>query len=474
MIGWRKIAKQEEKVFFTGYSEIVVCDYTRGMGMERLIYHVDVNSAYLSWEATEQLKNGAELDIREIPAIIGGDTAKRKGVVLAKSIPAKKYGIRTGEPVTDALKKCPDLKSFSPNFALYKKYSNAFIQILKKYAPVVEQVSIDEAYLDMSGLHYFYDNPEDAAKLIQTEIRETLGFTVNIGISNCKVLAKMASDFEKPDKIHTLFPSEIPEKMWPLPVRELFFTGAAAAAKLNSLGIQTIGDLANSDVTFLKSHLKSQGEVLWRYANGLDDSPVREEREQAKGYGNSTTLSKDVTEYGEAAKILRKLSETVARRLRKDRIYAQTIEVEIKDYQFRKRSHQQVLDYSTNTTDDLYQISCQLFKELWDGAPIRLLGIRCTKLTEEKIEPEEAEEAPTPFLVENEQSGQITMDFLLQDSVSQDNAAKKKEKSAKKRQNIERHRKMEQLDAAMDKIRSKYGEKSIGRAELLFGEEGED
>ena len=176
---------------------------------------------------------------------------------------------------------------FLPILLYIKNIPHAFIQILEKYAPVVEQVSIDEAYLDMSGLHYFYENETDAARLIQTEIRDTLGFTVNIGISNCKVLAKMASDFEKPDKIHTLFPDEIEEKMWPLPVRELFFTGAAAAAKLNSLGIQTIGDLAKSDVAFLKSHLKSQGEVLWRYANGLDDSPVRQEREQAKGYGNS-------------------------------------------------------------------------------------------------------------------------------------------------------------------------------------------
>ena len=460
--------------------------------MERLIYHVDVNSAYLSWEATEQLKNGAEIDIRDIPAIIGGDTARRKGVVLAKSIPAKAYGIRTGEPVTDALKKCPELKSFSPDFKLYKKYSRAFIEILKKYAPVVEQVSIDEAYLDMSGLHYFYKNVTEAAELIQKEIRETLKFTVNIGISNCKVLAKMASDFEKPDKIHTLFPSEIADKMWPLPVRELFFTGAAAAARLNSLGIRTIGDLANSDPTFIKSHLKSHGEVLWRYANGIDDSPVKEERDQAKGYGNSTTLSKDVTEYEEAAKILLQLSETVARRLRIDKIYAQTIDVEIKDYQFRKRSHQKVLDYSTNTTDDLYRISCQLFKELWDGTPIRLLGVRCTKLTEEKIEPKKPEEKePIPFLYENEKSGQITMDFWMQEMQPQQNetdSTKKSENTAKrkhagetneiKKQATEEnarkhHRKMEQLDAAMDKIRSKYGEKSIGRAGLLFRDDNE-
>lgn len=403
--------------------------------MERLIYHVDVNSAYLSWEAIEQLKNGADIDIREIPAIIGGDTAKRKGVVLAKSIPAKKYGIQTGEPVTDAVKKCPDLKSFPPNFTLYKRYSAQFIHVLEQYAPVVEQVSIDEAYLDMSGLHHFYKNVTDAAGKIQKEIRENLGFTVNVGISNCKVLAKMASDFEKPDKIHTLFPNEIAEKMWPLPVRELYFTGAAAAAKLNSLGIRTIGQLANSDLPFIRSHLKSHGEVLWRYANGIDESPVKEVKEQAKGYGNSTTLSKDITEYEEAAKILLALSETVARRLRKDKIFAQTIDVEIKDYQFRKRSHQRVLTYSTNTTDDLYKTSCQLFKELWDGTPVRLLGIRCTKLVKEKIEPMHTIEKISGYEMQKKHN-----------------------------------QKMEQLDAAMDAIRNKYGEQSVGRAGLLFYE----
>lgn len=409
--------------------------------MDRLIYHVDVNSAYLSWEAIEQLKNGADIDIREIPAIIGGDTAKRKGVVLAKSIPAKLYGIKTGEPVTDAMKKCRDLKSFPPDFKIYKRYSEAFIHILEKYAPVVEQVSIDEAYLDMSGLHYFYENATDAAQIIQKEIKETLGFTVNIGISNCKVLAKMASDFEKPNKIHTLFPNEIKKKMWPLPIRELYFTGAAATAKLNSLGIQTIGQLANSDVTFIKSHLKSHGELLWRYANGIDESSVKEERERAKGYGNSMTLSKDITEYKEAAKILLGLSETVARRLRKDSLFTQTIDVEMKDYQFHKRSHQRVLSYSTNTTDEIYQISCQLFKELWDGTPVRLLGIRCTKLTKEKMELQHTVEKEPVYLYENKRT------FPKQ-----------------------HNRKMEQLDAAMDAIRNKYGEQSVGRAGLLFYE----
>lgn len=417
--------------------------------MERLIYHVDVNSAYLSWEATEQLKNGAEIDIRTIPSIIGGDTTKRKGIVLAKSVPAKKYGIKTGESVSDALKKCPFLKSFRPDFILYKKYSKAFIEILRKYAPVVEQVSVDEAYLDMSGLHYFYKTPVEAAEKIQEEIRETLGFTVNVGISSNKLLAKMASDFEKPDKIHTLFPEEIQKKMWPLPVRELFFTGASATEKLESLGIKTIGDLAKSDPVLLQAHFKSKGLVLWNYANGIDEAPVKDNPDQPKGYGNSMTLEKDVVEYEDAAKILMHLSETLARRLRKDHIYAQIIEVEIKDCHFRKTSHQKVLEYSTNTTDDLYKISCQLFKELWDGTPIRLLGIRCTKLMKEKLEQTD-----------------IFSGLSFWNQESREDKEGQKSNILKKR--TKDQHKMEKLDQALDKIKEKYGEDAVGRAGVFF------
>lgn len=396
---------------------------------ERLIFHVDVNSAFLSWEAVHQLHNGASTDIRTIPAIIGGDTSLRKGVVLAKSIPARYLGIHTGEPVTDALAKCPSLQSFRPDFPLYHKYSKAFITILKKYAPVVEQVSIDEAYLDMSGLHYFYSSPFEAAEKIQTDIRESLGFTVNIGISSNKLLAKMASDFEKPDKIHTLFPSEIEKKMWPLPVRTLFFTGRAAAQKLNQLGIHTIGDLAKSNPDFLKAHLNSQGITLWNYANGRENSPVKSSPDAPKGYGNSTTLSKDLTSLTEAQSVLLELCETVTRRLREDNIYAQVIEVELKDTHFRRKSHQTVLDYSTNTTDDFYQISVKLFKEFWDGTPIRLLGVRGGKLTHNKIE-------QIQFFTENA------------------SAHKKREKMSK-------------LDAALDSIQKKHGKNSIIRASKL-------
>ncbi len=396
---------------------------------ERLIFHVDVNSAYLSWEAVHQLKSGASTDIRTIPSIIGGDTSLRKGVVLAKSLPAKRFGIHTGEPVTDALTKCPSLQNFRPNFSLYHKYSKAFIAILKKYAPVVEQVSIDEAYLDMSGLHYFYSTPLEAAEKIQTDIRETLGFTVNIGVSSNKLLAKMASDFEKPDKIHTLFPAEIEEKMWHLPVRALFFTGKAAAQKLNQLGIYTIGDLAKSDPDFLKAHLNSQGVTLWNYANGRDDSPIKESPDAPKGYGNSTTLSKDLTSLSEAKPVLLELCETVTKRLREDQVYAQVIEVELKDNRFRRKSHQTVLDYSTNTTDDFYQISVKLFKELWDGTPLRLLGVRGGKLTHDKIE---------------------QIQLFTEAAFSH-----------------EKREKMSKLDAALDSIQKKHGKNSVMRASKL-------
>ena len=294
---------------------------------------------------------------------------------------------------------------------------------------MVEQVSIDEAYLDMSGLHYFYSTPLEAAEKIQTDIRETLDFTVNIGISSNKLLAKMASDFEKPDKIHTLFPSEIEKKMWHLPVRTLFFTGRAAAQKLNQLGIYTIGDIAKSNPDFLKAHLNSQGVTLWNYANGRDNSPVKESPDAPKGYGNSTTLSKDLTSLSEAKPVLLELCETVTKRLREDQVYAQVIEVELKDSHFRRKSHQTVLDYSTNTTDDFYQISVKLFKELWDGTPIRLLGVRGGKLTLDKIE-------------------QIQ---LFTETAS----------------SHEKREKLSKLDAALDSIQKKHGKNSIMRASKL-------
>ena len=349
--------------------------------MNRLIFHVDVNSAFLSWEAAKRVKEGGE-DIRLIPSAIGGDREKRTGVILAKSIPAKKFGVKTGEPVGMALRKCPELFLARPDFRLYEENSRAFIAICEEYAPVVEQVSIDECFLDMSGTERIYPDPYDIALTIKNTIRDRLGFTVNVGISVNKLLAKMASDFEKPDRIHTLFPNEIEDKLWPLPVGELYTVGAATAEKLKRERITTIGALANADVNRIKAILGAkQGQHIHNYANGIDDSPVLAEPEEAKGYSNSTTLSKDVVTSESAYKILLALADSVAARMRMDGAKAYCVVVTIRDNTFKTRSHQRSLKEATDVTNEIYALCRQLFDELWDKkTPLRLLGVALTDI----------------------------------------------------------------------------------------------
>ena len=282
-----------------------------------IIFHIDVNSAYLSWSAVEQLKNGAETDLREIPAIIGGDQQSRHGVVLAKSVPAKKYGIRTGEPVANAFRKCPNLVSIPPDHKMYSRYSHALMDFLKTYTPDIEQMSVDECYMDFTGIANRFVSPVEGAMEIKNEVYRRFGFTVNVGISSNKLLAKMASDFEKPNKVHTLFPEEIQVKMWPLPIGELYMAGRSSVAALEKLEVRTIGDLAQMDVRLIELHLKSHGRKLWEFSNGIDASQVESERAEAKGIGNSTTLAQDVVTEEEASRVLFRLAESVGARLRK-------------------------------------------------------------------------------------------------------------------------------------------------------------
>ena len=231
--------------------------------LKSIVFHIDVNSAFLSWEAVYRLAHkGGKLDLREIASAVGGDITLRHGIILAKSIPAKVYGIKTGESIPEAKKKCPNLVLVPPNYGLYEQCSAAFMEILREYSDVVEQYSIDEAFVDMSTSCHLFGTLEQTAVQIKDRIREKLGFTVNIGISTNKLLAKMASDFQKPDRMHTLYPEEIKEKMWPLPVSDLFFVGRATATKLLSMGIRTIGELADADPVWLKKMLKKQGEIL--------------------------------------------------------------------------------------------------------------------------------------------------------------------------------------------------------------------
>lgn len=398
--------------------------------MKQIIFHIDVNSAYLSWTAVEQLKNGAGRDIREIPAIIGGDKASRHGIVLAKSVSAKEYGIVTGEPVVNALRKCPDIEMFPPNHKMYHEYSEKFMAFLRNYTPDMEQLSVDECFMDFTGIAHKYASPVEAAIEIKDAVYESFGFTVNIGISVNRLLAKMASDFEKPNKVHTLFPEEIPQKMWPLPVSELYMAGHSSVEVLNKLEIRTIGELAKTDPKLIELHLKSHGRTLWEFANGIDSDKVVRDRPENKGIGNSTTLSKDVTTEGEAKKVLLWLAETVGGRLRKEEQKAGMVSVEIKYSTFQSVSHQKQLMRTTNAEQTIYRVACELFRERWNGEPIRLLGIRTSKL----------QHTDTPE--------QMSIFDFHEGCVNQN----------------EKH---QRLDDALDKIRKKYGDDSIKRGTFL-------
>ena len=399
--------------------------------MDRIIFHIDVNSAYLSWSALSLLEQGNTTDLRKIPSIIGGDMEKRHGVVLAKSIPAKKYGITTGEPIVNAMRKCPSLVLESPNHDLYHQKSRELMHFLSDICPDIEQVSVDECYMDYTPVKNHYASPLQAANSIKDRIRDTFGFTVNIGISDVKMLAKMASDFEKPDKVHTLFSYEIKEKMWPLPVSSLFMCGKSSVETLHKLEIRTIGDLAKTDKQILSSHLKSHGVLLWEYANGIDSSDVLAIPPEAKGIGNSTTLSKDVTDRQEAFQVLLLLAESVGSRLRQAKQLAGMVSVEIKYSSFRSVSHQTALFSSTDSTQILYETACRLFDELWNHSPIRLLGIRTSKL------------------VSAAEPSQISLFDLELPKVRKDKS------------------KLEALDKTLDSIRNKYGENAVVRGSLL-------
>lgn len=392
---------------------------------QKVIFHIDVNNAFLSWEAVYRMTvEGEEKDLRLIPSIVGGDREKRHGVVLAKSSPAKQYGIVTGEPVTQALQKCPELLVVPSRHHIYEFYSSKFIGILKEYSPVVDQYSIDEAFMDMTGMEKLFDDPVTCAHRLKDRIKNELGFTVNVGISGNHLLAKMAGDLKKPDLVHTLFPEEIEQKMWPLPVEDLFFVGKATAAKLHTLGIHTIGALAKSNREMLHSHLKSTGDTIWKFANGIDEVVGGRKNQEAKGYSNETTMAHDVTEKEEAEDILLGLVEQVSGRLRADKKKAEVVSVGIKDAWFVSSSHQCVLPNPTAGTRELYEHACRLLSEFWDGKPIRLINFYVGRLTEEE-------------------SRQLS----LFDSTD--------------------YEKQEKADAAMDAIRERFGAGAVKRAAFL-------
>jgi DNA polymerase-4 len=347
--------------------------------MGRLIFHIDVNSAYLSWEATYRLQQGEELDLRSIPSVVGGNEESRHGIVLAKSTPAKKFNIQTGETLFNARMKCPELVTVPPRYWLYMQCSKAMHDILQEYTPQIQRFSVDESFLDLSDMDHLYPDYMDLAETIKERIKRELGFTVNIGISNNKLLAKVASDFKKPDCIHTLFPHEIKEKMWPLSVEDLFMVGRATSKKLHSMNINTIGELASCDVNMLRDIFKSHGQLIWFYANGLDNSEVRKSNHiEVKGIGNSTTIAFDVEDKDTAHKILLSLCETVSMRLRDSSNCCKVVAVSIRGSDLIFYSRQMKMSMATDSTNRIFEIACYLFDRVWKGNPIRHLGVQVT------------------------------------------------------------------------------------------------
>ena len=393
----------------------------------KVIFHIDVNSAFLSWEAVYRLHHlGGRTDLRTQISAVGGDMAMRRGIILAKSVPAKKYHIRTGETIVEARQKCPELILVPPNYGLYERCSKAFMDILRQYSSEVEQYSVDEAFMDMTGTQRLWGEPVAAAEQIRERIKEELGFTVNIGISENKLLAKMASDFEKPDKVHTLWHNEIEEKMWGLEVERLFCVGWATSKKLRKLGIRTIGELAHADPHLLKAHMKKHGEVVWQFANGMDVSVVEAQPPANKGYGNSTTIAFDVTDASTAKLVLLALAETVGTRMREAGVRAGVVAIGIKTHDLKYMGHQMTLGNATNITSELHRCACRLFDELWDGKAIRHLGLHAGRV-----------------------SG---LDDMRQiDMFDQTD-----------------YEKLERRDAAIDKIRKRYGIDSVKRASFLY------
>lgn len=353
---------------------------------QRLIFHIDVNSAFLSWECVYRLSHDPHaLDLRSVASAVGGDASTRHGIVLAKSPLAKRYGVTTGEPLVQAMRKCPGLTVVPSRFDFYIKCSRQMMELLEEYTPDHEKFSIDEAFLDMTETIHLFGEPLETAHEIREKIKNRLGFTVNVGISVNKLLAKMASDFEKPDRCHTLFPEEISEKMWPLPIRSLFFVGSSAQKKMEDLGLHTIGQLAACDLTLLKAHLGEKYAILiHQYANGIDPDPVAERDLVSKSYGNSVTLSRDISDYESAGQVLLSLCETVGARLRADQVLCHSLCVELKDWEFKVQSHQMALVEPTNSTAVLYEYSCKLLRECWNMTPLRLIGVRAGKISDDE------------------------------------------------------------------------------------------
>ncbi len=353
---------------------------------ERIIFHIDVNNAFLSWTAVYLLNNGSKKDIRKIPSIIGGDEKSRRGIVLAKSPVAKKYGIVTAETIYSAKQKCKNLEVYQPNYAWYYQKSQELMNYLSQYSPSLEQFSIDECFLDMSGMDYLYEDLPKLANKIKNEIKEVFGYTVNIGIGNNKLCAKMASDFEKPDKVHTLYKNEIVAKLWPLDVGDLFMCGKSTKKILNSIRIYTIGDLAKTPKKTLEKYFKNQSQYLIDAAHGIDDSKVEKKESKNQSISISETLPYNYNDKEKIKEVLFRQTEEISRQLRNIEKYTKTVGIILKNNNFITYRAQMSLETPTRNTKDILNSVYKLLDENYKEDEIRLVGIKLSSLVNDKKE----------------------------------------------------------------------------------------
>lgn len=391
----------------------------RGMSnkYDRQIMHIDMNSFYASCE------QAANPELRNVPLIVGGDPEKRKGIVLAASYDAKRYGVKTTMTLNEAARLCPEAVFIRANHELYEEMSGQVMRIFAEYAPVMEQLSIDEAFLDMTGTEQLYGDLKQLARKIQNRIMDELLLPCSVGISSNKLLAKMASDFKKPMGITTIYPDDIKEMIWPLKVSELFGVGKKTAMKLNQLGIRTIGELAKTDIGVLSGLLgEGTAMMLHNYANGIDPSPVVSSRDEIKSIGHEMTYPEDLTRIEDILRELLVLVDKTAYRLRQKGQKGKTISIKIKFNDFTLITRAHTISEVTDSADCIYQVAKELVTSCKIAKPIRLLGVTVSNFEDDSIK-------------------QLSL-------FSQDNDRKK-------------------LDSMLDEIRGKYGFDAIKRAASL-------
>jgi DNA polymerase-4 len=421
-----------------------------------------VNSAFLSWTAVKKLRENPKApDLRQIPSIIGGDEKKRHGIVTAKSLPAKKMGIHTAMTVAEALRIFPNLVIEPPDFELYREQSEKLMQLLRTFSPIQEQISIDECFLDMTDTAGRFGAPGESSRIwgvraadeIRREVREKLGFTVNVGVSSNKLLAKMASDFAKPDKTHTLFPEEVPSKMWPLPVEELYGAGPSTAQQLRRLGAVTIGQAAAMDPEVLKASLGAKGGLyIYESANGRGSDVVHTEDRGAISMSAETTVASDLGSGDEkqAEDVIRELSERVSKRLRQDAVFARTITVTVKTDDFRRHSRSVSLKDPVNDAKSISEAAISGYWQMCGGdggyfhagLKVRLVGVGATRL----------------------ESGEFYQMNLadLSRQLEEDDRQKKKREADEKQQRAKKA-KQDKLDNMRRELDEKFGEGTVVR-----------